>query len=207
MPSPQVIEKLQALQVELEKTSIAIKHIDEATKVAKTAADILKQIPELIKELKSVEESHRKELQKLHKENVDEVVKQLNNLLTELKGKSKELSQVIEETQKIEKAIANYFSEIKKINFPERLDKIDNQISSINIGVGNIQTSIQRSLEKIEKGFDEASSHVEAKTVEIMKKITEYNKLLKTEIKTNRVIQLAGLTIIIAALIYIAIKA
>lgn len=232
MPSQQVIEKLEKLQTELETVSIAVKHIDEAAKVAKTAADILKKIPELLAELKSVEEKHRKDLQKDLKEKIDAIEKQLQSLLTELKDKAKQLSQVIEETKKLEKSITDYFAELRKINFPERLDKIDNQISSINIGVGNLQTSIQRSQEKIEKGFEDTSqnlrsgfssmndsikhsqekvtsdlaSHTNAKTAEIIKHLTEQNQFLKKEVKTNRIIQIVGLTIILVILIYIATK-
>ncbi len=232
MPSQQVIEKLEKLQTELETVSIAVKHIDEAAKVAKTASDILKKIPELLAELKSVEEKHRKDLQKDLKEKIDAIEKQLQSLLTELKDKAKQLSQVIEETKKLEKSITDYFAELRKINFPERLDKIDNQISSINIGVGNLQTSIQRSQEKIEKGFEDTSqnlrsgfssmndsikhsqekvtsdlaSHTNAKTAEIIKHLTEQNQFLKKEVKTNRIIQIVGLTIILVILIYIATK-
>jgi len=232
MPSQQVIEKLEKLQTELETVSVAIKHIEDASKVAKTAADILKKIPELLIELKSVEEKHRKDLQKDLKEKIDAIEKQLQSLLTELKDKEKQLSQVIEETKKLGKAVNDYIVELRNINFPERLDKIDNQISSINIGVGNLQTSIQRSQEKIEKGFDETNqnlragfsstndnikhsqekvisdlaSHTNAKATEIIKHLTEQNQLMKKEVKTNRIIQIVGLTIILIILIYVAVK-
>ncbi len=89
MPSQQVIEKLEKLQTELETVSVAIKHIEDASKVAKTASDILKKIPELLTELKSVEEKHRKDLQKDLKEKIDAIEKQLQSLLTELKDKAK----------------------------------------------------------------------------------------------------------------------
>ena len=80
---------------------------------------------------------------KVHKEKIDALGKQLQSLLTEVKEKSKQLNQLIDETKKLQKAISDYYSEIKKINFPERLGKIDNQISSINIGIGNLQTAIE----------------------------------------------------------------
>ena len=44
MPTQPVIEKLEKLQVELETISVAVKHIDEAAKVAKTTSEILKKI-------------------------------------------------------------------------------------------------------------------------------------------------------------------
>lgn len=232
MPSQQVIEKLEKLQNELETVSFAIKHIEDASKVAKAAADILKKIPELLTELKTVEEKHRKDLQKDLREKIDAIEKQLQSSITELKDKAKQLSLVIEETKKLEKSISDYFTELRKINFTERLDKIDNQISSINIGVGNLQTSIQRSQEKIEKGFEETNKnlstgfsstnanikhshekvttdlalHTNAKTAEIIKRLAEENQLLKKEVKTNRIIQIAGLALILIVLIYIAVK-
>lgn len=176
MPSQQVIEKLEKLQNELETVSFAIKHIEDASKVAKSAADILKKIPELLTELKSVEEKHRKDLKQDLKEKIDAIEKQLQSLLTELKDKAKHLSQVIEETKKLEKAINNYFEELKKINFPERLDKIDNQISSINIGVGNLQTAIQNSQAKIDAvnlAVNESKKSIESKQNENHKSLTQ----------------------------------
>ena len=174
MPTQTVIEKLKDLQDELEKVAAAVKHIDEASKVAKTASDILKKIPELLTELKVVEVEHRKDLQKDLKGKIDVIEKQLQSLLIELKDKAKQLSQVIEETKKLEKSITDYFAEIRKISFPERLDKIDNQISSINIGVGNLQTAIQTSQTKI----DAINSALNETKQSITKKQTDNQELL-----------------------------
>lgn len=229
MPSQQVIDKLKNLQTELETVSEAVKHIDEAAKVAKSATDILKNIPGLLIELKSIEEIHRKNLQKDFKEKIDSIEKQLEIMMTDLKDKTNMLSHLIEDTKKLEKSITDYFAELRKINFPERLDKIDNQISSINIGLGNLQTSIQLTQEKTEKGFDETTQNLSngisstkdyikysqekvtsdialqttEKTAEIIKKLSEQNQLLKKEVKTNRIIQIVGLIIVLGILIYI----
>lgn len=227
MPTQTVIEKLKDLQKELETVAAAVKHIDEASKVAKTAADILKKIPGLLTELKSVEEKHRKDLQIDLKEKIDAIEKQLQSLLSQVKDKANQLSQVIEENKKLEKAINDYIVELRKINFAERLDKIDNQISSINIGVGNLQTTIQHSQEKIEKGFEntfigftsthkyikqsqelitsDLVSHTNEKTAEIIKHLTEQNQLLKKEVTTNKRIQIVGFVILISFLVWIAI--
>lgn len=232
MPSQQVIEKLEKLQTELETVSIAVKHINEAARVAEIAAGILKEIPALLSELKTVEERHREDLKKDLKEKIDVIERQLQSLLTEIKDKTIQLKQVIVEIKELEKSITDYLTELGKINFPERLDKIDNQISSISIGVGNLQTSIQRSQEKIEKGFEDANqnlrigfsstndnirhsqekitsdltSHTNTKMAEIIKLLAEENDLLKKEVKTNRIIQIVGLSIILIILIYVTFK-
>jgi chromosome segregation ATPase len=214
MPSHQVIEKLEKLQTELETVSVAINHIEDASKVAKTSADILKKIPELLIELKSLEEKHRNVLQKDLKEKIDSIEKQLQLLLNELKEKAKQLSQVIEETKKLEKAFNDYFVELRKINFPERLDKIDNQISSINIGIGNLQSVIQNSQTKIEavsSSLIEGKQSIEKKQIEnhelsllLLQRINHQDKVLNL-LKTILIV-IGGLVIIGLFLTILQIK-
>lgn len=151
MPTQPVIEKLEILQKELDEVDVAIKHIAAAEKVAEKAADILKNFNELLVELKLLEEKNREALLKDFKEKVNTIEKQLQETLNELKTNSKELTQLIVETKNLEKSIMDYFEEIKKIDFPNRLDKIDNQISSINIAIGNLQTSIIRLQEEFKE--------------------------------------------------------
>jgi chromosome segregation ATPase len=232
MPTQPVIEKLEKLQVELDTVSFAVKHIDEAAKVAKTSADILKNISGLLAELKSVEEIHRKNLQKDFKEKIDSIEKQLQSMMSDLKDKTKPLNQLIDDTKKLEKSITAYFEELQKISFPERLDKIDNQISAINLWVANLQSFIQGIQAKIEKGFEDTNQNVKsgfssihdnikysqekvtsdlasltnAKTTDIIKQLTELNQLLKKEVKTNRIIQIVGFTIELIILFYLVTK-
>jgi len=59
MPSQEVIEKLENLQAELFNISIAVKHVEDAATVAKTASEILKHIPGLLNDIKAIEEKHR----------------------------------------------------------------------------------------------------------------------------------------------------
>lgn len=217
MPSQQVLDKLRRLQEELETTSVAIRHIDEAAKVAKAASDILKEISYLISGLKLAENEHRNELLKDHKEKIGSIEKQLKSLLSDLSTKSEQVSQLIEETRKVEKAISGYLEEIMMVNFPDRLDKVDNQVSSINIGVGNLQTTIHRLQEIMEKGLEgtninisrslekaisDLTTHTTTKATDIIKQLTEQDQILKKELKTNRIIQIIGLTVILILILY-----
>lgn len=209
MPTQTVIEKLKDLQDELETVAAAVKHIDNASKVAKTASEILKKLPELINDLKALEEKHRQELLKVYKDKIDALEKQLQSSLTELKEKSKQLTQLIDETKKLEKTISDYYSEIKKINFPERLDKIDNQISAINIGVGNLQTAIQNiqtKLDEVQSSVNSLSQSIDKKFSDLENRILTENAILKKEAKTNRVIQLIGFGLTLIILIYLIFK-
>jgi chromosome segregation ATPase len=150
MPTQPVIEKLEKLQAELETVSVAIKHIDKAAKVAESSSDILKNINNIFYDFKQLEEKHHYELLELHKEKIEALEKHFQSLLNDFIENASQLTKIFEDLKKLEKVISDYFSDIKKINFPERLDKIDNQISAINIGLGNIQTSIQQFQSKID---------------------------------------------------------
>lgn len=233
MPSQQVIEKLKELQTELDTISVAVKHIDDAAKVAESASEIMKNIPGFLNDLKILEEKHLNELLKEHKEkNVElemhlktqieneklerEVIKRLinkevdkykgilNPLIAELEGKIQKFKKLIEETTQLENTIRNYFEEINKINFPERLDKVDNQISAINIGIGNLQTVIQNTQTKI----DSVQTYVNSLGLTIEKKISDLenklitgNLLLIKETKTNRIITIFVGAILIVGLL------
>jgi chromosome segregation ATPase len=208
MPTQTVIEKLKDLQAELETVAAAVKHIDQASKVAKTTSEILKKLPDLINDLKALEEKHRQELLKVHKDKIDVLEKQLQNLLTEFKEKSKQLTQLIDETNKLVKTISDYHSEIKKINFPERLNKIDNQISAINIGVGNLQTAIQNTQKKVDivlSSVNTLGQIIDMKLSDLENKFVAENLFLKKEIKTSRIIAISvgGILLIGIALILI----
>jgi len=209
MPTQPVIERLKELQTELETVSAAVKHIDKAANVAKTTSEILKKIPELINDLKVLEENHRQALIKIHKEKIDILEKLLQSLLIELKVKSKQFYKLIDETKKLENTISNYYSEIKKINFPERLDKIDNQISAINIGVGNLHSliqNIQTKVDTVQSTFNLHTQLIDKKFSYLENIIVAENVLLKKQIKTNRIIQVVGFVFALTVLIYLVVK-
>lgn len=193
MPTQPVIEKLKELQGQLESISGAVKHIDSAAKVAVTSSDILAKIPELINDIGSLEEKHHHELLEVHKERIGGLEAELLRLLSEFKEKSTQLSLLNEEAKKLETTISDYFTEIQKINFPERLDKIDNQISAINIGVGNLQTSIHSTQTKV----DAVQS--------VFASLMAQNALIMKAVKTNRIISISIGTILLIGIVLIII--
>lgn len=240
MPSQQVIEKLQDTQRELDKIKSAVEHIQDAADVVQKASHVVSEVKNLIKELQSIEKDHRFDLIKILKERIGEIERQIEASVKELDRGVKQLGQLTIEVARLEKNISKYFEDIKKINFPERLDKIDNQISSINIGIQNLQGDVRRLQDKIELVFSETKqivNHGFSKTNEkiaegitaisdeieksgetvvisinnqIDKKISglighieSENQLLRKELKTNRIIQIATIIILAGMLVYI----
>lgn len=188
MPSQQVTEKLEKLQKELDTASSAIKHIDGAAKVVATVSDIYKRLPELINELKAVEEKHRKELVNDHKEKIGLLEKQLQSLLNQLNEKSQHLNQVIAETKSLQAIIVEYFTKIKKINFPDRLNNIENQIEITNTTIPYVESNLLAETKKLES------------------KLFAENELLRKLIKSTRVITIVfGIIITIAVVVSILI--
>jgi|GEM_PF-5355924 len=221
MPTEQVVEKLKALQEQLDTISSAVIHIDKAAQVASDASSIAGGLAELVNELKSLELDHLNELRTFHTERVGEVEQSLLKLLTSLDERGEELTQIISETRQLETAIGNYFTEIRSVNFPERLDKIDNQISAINIGIGNLQTGQQQSQDKAERYFDQTVkelnqakdnlktdlvAHITLNINELISQLQQQNTLLKKELNINRIISGIGVLAVFILGVYVLIK-
>ena len=209
MPSQQVIEKLKDLQDALDTISSAVKHIDDASKVAETASEIIKKLPYIINDIKTIEEKHRTELLRDHKERIGSLENHLQNLLSEFKEKSKPLDSLIIETKLLQNDISNYFAELKKIKFPERLDKIDNQITAINIGIGNLQTAnqnLQTKVDVVQSSVISIGASLEKRFSDFEIKLITENIQIKEQVKTNTIILISvGVMLLIGIILMIAL--
>jgi ABC-type transporter Mla subunit MlaD len=154
-------------------------------------------------------------------------LKKFEEKSTDLQTKIDELKKQIERLEKID--LEKHFDKLQKT-----LSEIFGAINAINLTLTNIVqtlTGIVQSLGIIQTTLD--TNHKEAKQLltsfsettekhltdqdnkatmnaELLeskiKSVTEQNELLRKEIKTNRIIQIVGLTIILVILIYIATK-
>lgn len=229
MPSQQVTETLQAIQDELIQIAPAVMHIHAAGEVAQRAANVVIELQNLIKDLDSIEKQHRLKIENLLKEVIADIKMRIENAVVELEESTKQLGQLLIDISRLEKSVSKYFEKINEINFPERLDKIDNQISSINIGIQNLQGDVKRVLDKLEIGFKETSDLMSAGKTAIIEEIqkakydilgnvakkideknealitflSEENSMLKKEIKLNRIIYLVASAVILMILTYL----
>lgn len=141
---------------------------------------------------------HIDELSNFHKTEVESLRQSFNSVIEKSESKIVEIQSLVKSTESINSSIRAYFEKISGIDFPSRLDKIDNQISSINIGIGNLQTSIQRLNNLTNEKFEKlTTTNVEFKT--------ELG-ILNRNVKTNRIIIIVGLVIIVSLLSYLAFK-
>ncbi len=209
MASQEVLTALETLHREIEKLQPAIKHIEMAMQVTQTVKEIPQKHVELLKLVKDSDIQHKKELQ-------DVFSKELNLLTTEFRN----LGKVTEEIQQQAKYEQKYLAElrektvalyqgIERINFPERLDKLDANVAGIMAAVQSVQSRLDliernisdrlrdlqtqqsEGLKFIENNFDQLVLNLKLHFDRYSKKQTKFN------IITWSLIVIVGFTIIL----------
>lgn len=172
-----------------------------------------------------------KDLQKVF---IDQTRAELATELKRFEDKSKDLQTKIDNLKKqierlekidlekhfdkLQKTLAEIFGAINAINLT--LTNIIQTLTGIVQSLGNIHTTLDTNHKEAKQLLNRFSETTEkhltdqdkqaTKNVELleskMKFLSEQNELLKKEIKTNRIIQIVGLTIILFILIYVAVK-
>jgi len=150
----------------------------------------------------------------------EEKSKDLQTKIDELKRQIERLEKIDLEKHfdKLQKTLAEIFGAINTINLT--LTNIIQTLTGIVQSLGNIQTTLDTNHKEAKQFLNSFSETTEkhltnqdnqaTKNVELleskMKSLSEQNELLKKEVKTNRIIQIVGLTIILIILIYVAVK-
>ena len=148
----------------------------------------------------------------------DEKSKDLQAKINEIQKQIERLEKIDLEKHfdKLQKTLAEIFGAINAINLT--LTTITQTLTGIVQSLGNIQSTIDtnhKEEKQILANFEEridrhltGQDNQSAKDVELleskMKTLAEQNELLEKEVKTNRTIQIVGITIILIILIYIA---
>lgn len=172
-----------------------------------------------------------KDLQKVFidqsREDLAKELKRFEEKSTDLQAKIDELKKQIERLEKIDlekhfdklqRTLSEIFGAINAINLT--LTNIIQTLTGIVQSLGTIQTTIDtnhKEAKQLLNNFSEATEKHLAdqdkqatKNIELleskMKSLAGQNELLKKGVKTNRIIQIIGLTIILIILIYIAVK-
>lgn len=172
-----------------------------------------------------------KDLQKVF---IDQARADLATELKRFEGKSKDLQTKIDELKmqierlekidlekyfdKLQKTLAEIFGAINAINLT--LTNIIQTLTGIVQSLGTIQITLDTNHKEAKQLLNTFSETTEkhlsdqdkqaTKNVELlaskMKSLSEQNELLRKEGKTNRIIQIVGITIILIILIYVAVK-
>lgn len=139
MASEKVLQSLEALHRELEKLSPAIEHVHTAQKIAETVKDIPNKHLELIKSVKKTDEDFKTDLTEQLKKEASKITVEVNHIIQSFKDTQGMLKAEIIDLDKLKKTIKDFHVEIMRINFPERLDKMDANVAGIMSAVQAIQ--------------------------------------------------------------------
>lgn len=170
MASEKVIQSLEALHKELDKLSPAIEHVKTAQRISETVKDIPTKYLELLESVKESDQTFKKELQEQLKTEADKVTAEVNKIIQSLKDTLTSLNNEIIDLEKLKKTINDFHVEIVRINFPERLDKIDANISGIMAAV----QAVQSRLDSLERNITDR-----------LKDSSDFQKEMKTAIQTS----------------------
>ncbi len=170
MASEKVLQALEALHRELEKLSPAIEHVHTAQKIVETVKDIPSKHLELIKSVKKIDEDFKIDLTEQLKKEASKITVEVNKIIQSFKDTQALLKGEIIDLEKLKKTIKDFHIEIMRINFPERLDKMDANVAGIMSAV----QAIQGRLDIVERNLSDR-----------IKDNTDYQKDMKVVIQND----------------------
>ncbi len=142
MASQEVLVALESLHVELNKLQPAIRHIEAAQKVISIVQAIPQKHLDLLEKIIKTDSEFKNVLKKAFEEEVKIIsaeTKKLQETTTkiqeELKAEQKALASLGE-------AVRSFHERVEKINFPERLDKLDANVAGIMAAVQSVQSRL-----------------------------------------------------------------
>lgn len=142
MASQEVLTALETLHREIEKLEPAIKHVEMAQLVTQTVKAIPQKHVELLQEIKNIDVKYKDELKNMF-------TKELSGITEENKKLQKTTSeiqqQVILEQEalaKLKEIVHSFHERVEKINFPERLDKLDANVAGIMAAIQSVQSRL-----------------------------------------------------------------
>jgi chromosome segregation ATPase len=142
MASQEVLKALETLHREIEKLEPAIKHVETAQQVTQIVKAIPQKHVELLQEVKSNDAKHKDELKNLFAKELSgftEENKKLQKTTTEIQQQVK-LEQ--EALAKLKETVQSFHERVEKINFPERLDKLDANVAGIMAAIQSVQSRL-----------------------------------------------------------------
>jgi chromosome segregation ATPase len=181
MASQEVLSALEKLHREIEKLEPAIKHVEIAQQVTQTVKSIPQKHVDLLHELKNEDAQHKEELKTLFVVELSEITdenKRLQKTTSEIQQQVK-LEQ--ESLSQLKETIESFQERVQTINFPERLDKLDANISGIMAAI----QSIQSRLDSLERNISDRLRDIQEYNKESRSKLTDELTQLFTNVKSD----------------------
>jgi hypothetical protein len=179
MASQQVLTALESLHREIEKLEPAIKHVETAQQVTHIVKAIPQKHVELLQEVKSNDAKHKDELKNLFAKELSGFTEENKKLQKTTNEIQQQVKLELEALGKLKQTVELFHVRVEKINFPERLDKVDtniigiiDSIKSIQISVNNVERNITNKLHEIKDFQNETKNLLNQTLLESTSKLT-----------------------------------
>jgi len=190
MASQQVITALESLHKELEKLEPAIKHVETAVEVTRIVKEIPQKHINLLAEIKSDDVRHKGELKEIF-------TKDLSSIADENRKLEKTTSEIQKQVKLEQDALAAlkdkvqaFHDRVERINFPERLDKVDANVAGIMAAVQSIQSrmdTVERNLsdrlKEMRSEFKEAQNSINSSLKQ------SFSEIANRQLESQKVIE------------------
>lgn len=148
---------LVALQEQLEKLDSASQQIEQVKIIGKSVIDAMSDLQDkykrhlqaLTSESRKILKEHdklfqeqllnNKEANSILVQNTEKAIEQIKNSLND---NNKEIASHLTLYNEFVNKVESLTEQIESVNFPSRLDKLDNSVKAINIGIQNIESSV-----------------------------------------------------------------
>jgi len=176
MASEKVIIALDLLHKELEKLEPAIKHIETAQMVTQIVKEIPEKHIDLLKSLKEEGDNHKEELKKIFKAELSKLGDENKKLTETTTVIQKDVKSELEAVGKVNSTVKNFHDGVEKINFPDRLDKVDASVAGMMAAVQAIQSRLDLVERNISDKLKEMGHVQSFNSTQIKEEIVELKK-------------------------------
>jgi hypothetical protein len=184
MASNEVIRALEALRQELDKLEPAIKHVETAQQVTETVKNIPQKHVELLKEVKQNDSKHKDELKELFSKELTFITSENKSLAKNNEDIQKLIKVDLEIISKLKETVSLFLDRVDRVNFPERLDKIDANIAGIMAAIQSVQSRLDGLERNISDRLKDTMEHQKEMRSSIQKTL-EQNKITLQDFLEN----------------------
>ena len=142
MPSNEVLTALETLHHEIEKLEPAIKHVETAQQVTQTVKAIPQKHLELLQEVKNSDAKHKDELKTIFANELSAITEENKKLQENTTAIQHQVRLEQEALAKLKEIVHSFHERVEKINFPERLDKLDANVAGIMAAIQSVQSRL-----------------------------------------------------------------
>lgn len=138
----QITAALERLHTDLNELAPAIEHVKMAESVTKLVGEIPSKHVALLSEIEKVQKEYTSSFKAIVESESKDLFAEHKQVVEELKSDREKLNELITSIHNHINSIEKYLKNVDSIDFPTRLNSIDNDISSISSASNNLQGSV-----------------------------------------------------------------